>query len=184
MQGSIKLSRNTELAFNIEARSRHCNGKASETDTIGSVDIFSLLSTRCDQYIESFDRATETEQVRNMASLKQAKDELVHTLEILEQKLQLSKVPKKQEAPNEKIGGIFKGGKSWEQDDLNEKTNDRHKKNSNLPSNLSQSSGDSVLDCIKESMKFKPKEPKCTPKKIAEFAKLGLHLGEYRMGRD
>ncbi|KAF7894938.1 hypothetical protein EAF00_006752 [Botryotinia globosa] len=61
---------------------------------------------------------------------------------------------------------------------------DRREKSSKLPSNLSQSPGDSGLGCIKESTKDKPKEPKYTPEKIAEFAKLGLHLGEYRMGRD
>ncbi|KAF7882859.1 uncharacterized protein EAF02_006222 [Botrytis sinoallii] len=184
MQGSIKLTKNTELAFNIEARSRNASGKASETDTIEGIDIFSLLSRRCDQYIESFDRATEAEQARNMASLKQAKDELVRTLEILEQKLQLSKVSKKQEAPNEKIVGIIKGGISWQQDNLHKENNDRCKKNSNLPSNFYQSSGDSGLDRIEESTKVGPKEPKYTPEKIAEFAKLGLHLGHYRLGRD
>ncbi|TGO07474.1 hypothetical protein BTUL_0274g00160 [Botrytis tulipae] len=182
MQGSIKLTRNTELAFNIEARSRHASGKASETDTIGGVDIFSLLLTRCDQCIESFDRETELEKARTIASLKQAKDELLRTLEILEQKIQLSKITKKQEIPNEKMLGKYKGGISWEQDELSKKSDNRREKSSNLPSNLSQSPGDSGLGCIKESTKDEPKEPKYTPEKIAEFAKLGLHLGQYRMG--
>ncbi|TGO28200.1 hypothetical protein BPAE_0031g00660 [Botrytis paeoniae] len=77
-----------------------------------------------------------------MASLKQAKDELVRTLEILEQKLQLSKASKKQEALTEKIVDISKGGIYWEQGNLSKKSYDRCE-NSNLPSNL-----DSGLDYI------------------------------------